>query len=72
MRATRELLEHPMFDPEDFVALEPEALAPSVLEMILHEDLPQAMSDLPKVDWDAILAFIEKILPIILKLLALF
>jgi hypothetical protein len=72
MKATRETLEHPTFDPEDFAALEPESLAPVVLEQILRKDLPQAMADYPTIDWDAILAFIEKIIPIILKLLALF
>ena len=72
MRATRATLEHPSFDPEGFAALEPATLAPVVLEEILRKDLPEAMADLPKIDWDAILAFIEKIIPLILKLLALF
>jgi len=44
--------------------------AAAVLEYLVDDD-PQAFAD-PSLDWDAILAFIEKILPLILKILALF
>jgi len=37
-----------------------------VLEDILNKKLPEARADMPELDWTGILAFIIKILPLIL------
>ena len=47
-----------------------EDVAELVLEKIVTEN-PKAFAD-PGVDWDAILAFIEKLLPLILAIISMF
>ena len=49
----------------------PEQIRDTVLDD-LYLDSPFAFEDLAAPDWNAIVAFIEKLLPLILKLIALF
>lgn len=67
LRAAKKVAEDPEFEPDS--ALE---MAETILANIVGKDLPQAKADMPEIDWDSLLAFIMKILPLILKLLALF
>ena len=46
-------------------------IAAAVLERIVAEN-PKAFEDVEAVDWDALLAFIERLLPIILQIIGLF
>jgi hypothetical protein len=46
-------------------------IAAEILDEIASEN-PTAFSDVAGVDWDSILAFIEKLLPIILQIIAMF
>lgn len=67
LRAAKEVLSDPEYVPESR-----QSIAEKILEKIMGKNLPQARQDEPAVDWDAILEFIEKLLPIILQLLAIF
>ena len=67
LKATATLSKDPEFDPSDR-----KECAEKVLEYIVGKQLPQARADEPGIDWDSILAFIEKILPLILQIISLF
>jgi len=56
----------------EFEAANTRELAQAILEEIQSKKLPQLRDAEPGVDWDAIIAFIEKLLPLILQLLAIF
>jgi hypothetical protein len=56
----------------DFLPTSRRDIAESILEEIIGKNLPQAREAEPGIDWDGLLAFIEKLLPIILQLLAIF
>lgn len=65
-RATRQCIESGSVDKTDA----PEVIAAAVAAQLVVEN-PKAFAD-PSVDWDSILAFIEKLIPIIMTLIALF
>ncbi|MEA1999538.1 MAG: hypothetical protein U9N61_09515 [Euryarchaeota archaeon] len=66
LRAAKKVTSRPEFEPGS-----PRELVESILEEIVGKDLPQARSDMPEIDWDSLLAFIEKLLPIILMIFGL-
>ena len=47
-----------------------EELSVEVLGQLVAEN-PKAFAD-PKIDWDALIAFLEKLIPLIMKIIALF
>lgn len=53
-----------------FDGLDKREKAAAILDYLVQED-PKAFAD-PELDWDAILAFIEKLLPLILTIISLF
>jgi hypothetical protein len=57
-------------DSGELDGLDNAAIAAAVLDEIVQAN-PQLAQD-PGVDWDSILAFIERLLPLILKLIDLF
>jgi hypothetical protein len=65
-RVTRELCRDGTIDK----STPREDVAQAVIDRLVIEN-PKAFAD-PSVDWDAILAFIEKLLPFILQIIALF
>lgn len=67
LRAARRLSESPEFEPES-----DRELHELILEEILSKKLPEARASMPEIDWTAIIAFIERVLPLILKLIAFF
>ena len=64
MRATRRLTQDPDFEP-----VSQKEMCQLVLEEVMNKSLPQAQAEMPEIDWEAILAFIMKILPLILMFL---
>lgn len=67
LRAAKKVTTNPEFEPTTQTEF-----AEAILSEIIGKDLPQAKVNMPEVDWDSLLAFIEKILPLILQILALF
>lgn len=65
--AARELFENPEFEPSS-----KQEIAEKILEKIINKKLPKARKSDPQIDWDSLLEFIEKILPIILSILSIF
>ena len=56
---------------EDFDEWSQEEIAAAILDELVN-DHPQAFAEVGAIDWDGLLAFIEKLLPIILKIIAMF
>ncbi len=67
LRAARKVSSRPDFAPGSH-----REFAEAILSEIIGKNLPQARSDMPEVDWDSLLAFIEKLLPFIMQILSLF
>ena len=67
LRAARELSDDVDFDPSS----KSEA-AEKILEKIISKKLPLAQNEEPEIDWNGLLEFIERILPLILQILAIF
>lgn len=65
-RATKQLLD----DGTITTDTPRDEMAAAVLNQLVVEN-PKAFAD-PSLDWDALLAFIERLLPIILQIIALF
>jgi hypothetical protein len=66
MRATRKLCQDGTITKD----MSKEDVAILVQEQLVMDN-PKAFAD-PSVDWDAVLAFIEKLLPFIMQIIALF
>lgn len=66
MRATRVVVASGAIDADDPA----EVVAAAVAQQLVVENT-KAFAD-PSLDWDAVLAFIEKLIPIIMTLIALF
>lgn len=56
---------------EDFDEWSHEEIAAEVLNELMNEN-PTAYADVAAIDWDGLLAFIERLLPVILQIIALF
>jgi len=67
LRAARKVSSNPEFEP-----VEPGDLSEAILEEIIGEKLSKARLSREGIDWDGLLAFIEKLIPLILKLMAIF
>jgi hypothetical protein len=66
VRVTRQLAAEGVVDKDT----PPEELRDAILSRLAAES-PEACAD-PTVDWDAVLQFLEKLLPFLLQILALF
>ena len=67
LRAARELSDDADFDPTN-----KKEFSEKVLEKIISKKLPAAKAEEPEIDWNGLLEFIERILPLILQILAIF
>ena len=67
LRAARELSDDADFDPTN-----KKEFSEKVLEKIISKKLNQAQNEEPEIDWNGLLEFIERILPLILQILAIF
>ena len=67
LRAARELADDADFDPTN-----KKEFSEKVLEKIISKKLAQAQNEEPEIDWNGLLEFIERILPLILQILAIF
>jgi len=67
LRAAKEVTSDPDFEPTTR-----REIAEKILEKIIGKSLPQLRESEPGIDLSSIIAFIEKLLPIILQLLAIF
>ena len=67
LRAARELSEDAEFDPQN-----KKEFSEKILEKIISKKLVAAKSEEPEIDWNGLLEFIERILPLILQILAIF
>ena len=67
LRAARELSDDADFDPAN-----KKEFSEKVLEKIISKKLPEAQNEEPEIDWNGLLEFIERILPLILQILAIF
>lgn len=67
LRAARKVSSDPKFEPTT-----KEDLSEAILEEIMGEKLASARMTREGIDWDGLLAFIEKLIPLIMKLMALF
>jgi hypothetical protein len=67
LKAAKKITNDPEFEPTTR-----KELTERILEEIISKKLPQARRDDPEIDWDALLEFIEKLIPIILEILSLF
>jgi hypothetical protein len=56
---------------EDFDEWSREEIAAAVLNELMNEN-PTAFADVAAIDWDGLLAFIERLLPVILQIIAPF
>lgn len=66
LRAAKKVTSDPEFEPGSM-----RELSEAILTQIIGKDLSQARVDMAEIDWAALLAFIEKILPLILMLFGL-
>lgn len=67
LQAAKTVVYDPEFEPSTRLDL-----STAILEEIIGEKLKSARMTREGIDWDAVIAFIEKILPLILKILAMF
>jgi hypothetical protein len=67
LRAARKITKDPEFEPTT-----KRELSEKILEEIASRKLPQIRQDDPSLDLDAIIEFIEKLLPIILEIISIF
>ena len=56
---------------EDFHEWSDEEISAAIINELLNEN-PQAFKELTAMDWDGLLAFIEKLIPLILQIIAMF
>lgn len=66
IRAAKKVTSNPAFEPSS-----QQDLVDAIFTELIGKDLPQARASEPGIDWDAVIAFIMKILPLILMIFGL-